>query len=258
MSASFSSTITTPWLVCPKPNPQARLRLFCFPYAGGNAMIYRQWPSSLPQTVEVCSVQLPGRGKRIKEPPFGHAQPLVEEAARALLPFFDKPFAFFGHSMGGLIGFELARHLRRNHNLQPAHLFVSGRRAPQLPRHEPNTFDLPETEFMEALRKLQGTPPEVLQQPELMQLMLPLLRADFALCETFAYAAEPPLDCPLSVFGGLNDNDIERAQLEAWGSQTTAATKVRMLPGDHFFINTQRPLLLRVLTQDLQPLTSSL
>ena len=258
MSASFSTTNTTPWLVCPQPNPQARLRLFCFPYAGGNAMIYRQWQSGLPQTIEVCPVQLPGRGKRIKEPPFDHARLLVEEVARALLPFFDKPFAFFGHSMGGLIGFELARHLRRNYNLQPAHLFVSGRRPPQLPRHEPNTFDLPEAEFMEALRKLQGTPPEVLQQPELMQLLLPLLRADFALCETYAYTVEPPLDCPLSVFGGLNDDDIERAQLEAWASQTNAATKVRMLPGDHFFINTQQPLLLRVLTQDLQPLMSSL
>lgn len=257
MSASFSSTVTTPWLVCPKPNPQARLRLFCFPYAGGNAMIYRQWQSNLPQTIEVCSVQLPGRGKRIKEPPFDDAQPLVAEVARGLLPFFDKPFAFFGHSMGGLIGFELARYLRRNYNRQPAHLFVSGRRAPQLPRLETNTFDLPETEFVEALRKLQGTPPEVLQHPELMQLMLPLLRADFALCETYAYAVEPPLDCPLSVFGGLDDNDIEREQLEAWAGQTNGTTKVRMLPGDHFFINTQQSLLLRVLTQDLQSLTLS-
>lgn len=258
MSASLSSIMMTPWLVCPKPNPQARLRLFCFPYAGGNAMIYRQWQSSLPLNVEVCPVQLPGRGKRIKELPFDHAQALVEAAARALLPFFDKPFAFFGHSMGGLISFELARHLRRNYNLKPSQLFVSGRRAPQLAKSEAYTFNLPEAEFMEALHRLKGTPAEVLQQPELMQLMLPLLRADFALCETYAYTVEPPLDCPLSVFGGLEDGDVERQQLEAWASQTNAATKVRMLPGDHFFINTQQPLLLRALAHDLQHLMASL
>jgi len=248
----------TSWLVCPKPNPQARLRLFCFPYAGGNAMIYRQWQASLPQSVEVCSVQLPGRGKRIQERPFDCLQPLVEAAANALLPFFDKPFAFLGHSMGGLISFELARQLRRDSNPLPVHLFVSGRRAPQLSSSEAPTYNLPEAEFMDALRRLEGTPAEVLQQPELMQLMLPLLRADFAVCETYDYTAEPPLNCPVSVFGGLQDSDVKQGQLEAWTMQTTAATRVRMLPGDHFFINSQQPLLLRALAHDLQQLIASL
>lgn len=258
ISTSLSSVMETSWIVSPKPNPQARLRLFCFPYAGGNALIYRQWQATLPPSVEVCPVQLPGRGKRIQERPFDRFQPLVEVAASALLPFFDKPFAFLGHSMGGLISFELARQLRRDSNPMPAHLFVSGRRAPQLASRETPTYDLPEAEFLDALRRLEGTPAEVLQQPELMQLMLPLLRADFAVCETYAYTAEPPLDCPISVFGGLQDSDVERGQLEAWATQTTAATRVRMLPGDHFFINSQQPLLLRTLTRDLQQLIASL
>lgn len=258
MSASFSSVMETSWLVGGQPNPRARLRLFCFPYAGGNAVIYRQWQASLPESVEVCPVQIPGRGKRIQERPFDHFQPLVEAAARALRPFFDRPFAFMGHSMGGLISFELTRQLRRESNLMPTHLFISGRRAPQVPNREAPTYDLPEQEFLDAVRRLEGTPLEVLQQPELMQLMLPLLRADFAVCETYAYTAEPPLDCPISVFGGLQDREIGQRQLEAWAEQSTAATQVRMLPGDHFFINSQRPLLLRALSHDLQQLLARL
>jgi medium-chain acyl-[acyl-carrier-protein] hydrolase len=258
ISTSLSQTMETSWLACPTPNSRARLRLFCFPYAGGNAMIYRQWQASLPQSVEVCPVQLPGRGKRIQERPFNHFQPLVEAAAHALRPFFDRPFAFMGHSMGGLISFELARQLRRESNLVPAHLFISGRRAPQVPNREAPTYDLPEHGFLEAVRRLEGTPVEVLQQPELMRLMLPLLRADFAVCETYAYTAEPPLHCPISVFGGLQDREVEHRQLEAWAAQSTAATRVRMLPGDHFFINSQQPLLLRALTHDLQQLIARL
>lgn len=258
MSTSLSPVMETSWLAGPAPNPRARLRLFCFPYAGGTAMIYRQWQASLPKSVEVCPVQLPGRGKRIQERPFEHFQPLVEAAAHALRPFFDIPFAFMGHSMGGLISFELARQLRRESNLMPVHLFISGRRGPQVPSRELPTYNLPEQEFMDALRRLEGTPIEVLQQPELMELMLPLLRADFAVCETYAYTVEPPLDCPISVFGGLQDKDVEYQQLDAWAAQSTAPTRVRMLPGDHFFINSQQPLLLRALNLDLQQLTARL
>lgn len=256
-SAPNSSTIgSTPWLVCPKPNPRASLRLFCFPYAGGTASIYHQWQSSLPPSVEVCPVQFPGRGKRMGETPFTDVFPLVEATAIALQPFLDKPFAFFGHSMGGLISFELARHLRRERAPMPAHLFVSGRRAPQFPSGDAPTHDLPEAEFVEAVQKLEGTPAEVLQHPELRHLMLPLLRADFSVCETYRYTDEPPLDCPISVFGGLQDRDVQRQHLEPWGEQTTRPATIRMLPGDHFFINAQQPLLLRVLAQQLHQLAT--
>lgn len=249
-----SSVSDTPWLVCPKPNPRASLRLFCFPYAGGTAAIYRQWQSNLPPAVEVCPVQLTGRGKRMQEMPFTNMFQLVEATAEALRPFMDKPFAFFGHSMGGLISFELARHLRRTHAPMPARLFVSGRRAPQIPSEEAPTHDLPESEFVQAVLNLEGTPAEVLEHPELRHLMLPLLRADFSVCETYRYTPEPPLDCPISVFGGLQDRDVQRKHLEPWGEHTTRPVVPRMLPGDHFFINTQQPLLLRVLAQELHQL----
>jgi medium-chain acyl-[acyl-carrier-protein] hydrolase len=243
----------TPWLPYQRqPQPAASLRLFCLPYAGGSALIYRSWPSTLPPGVEVCPVQLPGRGHRMNEPPFLSGDALVPALAEALSPYLDKPFAIFGHSMGAHISFELARHLRRHAGLAPEHLFVSGRRAPQLPERGRIVYDLPDDELVEHLRHLNGTPREVLESPELMQLMLPLLRADFALCDTYAYADEPPLDCPVTAFGGLGDTDVPRVDVEAWAAQTTGAFSLRMLPGDHFFIHEQEASILHVLARELQ------
>jgi medium-chain acyl-[acyl-carrier-protein] hydrolase len=242
---------SSPWLEHLKPNPGASLRLFCFPYAGAGAVIFRHWQAGLAGNVEVCPVQLPGRGKRIGEQPYTQMQFLIEALAQALLPHLDKPFAFFGHSMGALIGFEIARTLRKRYGLSPRQLFVSGRRAPGIPNLEPPTSNLPEAEFIETLHNLKGTPREVLDHPELMELVLPQLRADFTLCETYAYAPATPLDCPIGVFGGLQDAEVSREQLEGWRTETTAAFSLRMFPGDHFFLNTERALLLRALSQAL-------
>jgi len=251
VSLTTAGTPTGPWLSCPRRNPQAHVRLFCFPYAGGNAQIYRAWPSSLPPVAEVHMVHLPGRGTRVLETPFTRLGPLVEEAAEALLPLLDKPFAFFGHSMGALIGFELARLLREAHGLTPAQLWVSGRRAPQVREDEPPTHDLPEPEFIEELRRLNGTPQEALEHPELLQLIIPLLRADFSVCETYDYRQSPPLDCPITAYGGLEDKDVSREQLEAWREQTISSFKLRMLPGDHFFLHSAHALLMEALSQEL-------
>src|SRR5262249_55388812 len=152
--------------------------------------------------------------------------------------------AFFGHSMGAMISFELARYLRRKHRLSPHHLFVSGRRAPQIPMTEAPSYNLPESGFYEKLRLLNGTPTEVLEQPELMELVLPMLRADFSVVETYAYTTDAPLDCPVTAFGGLQDHRVERGMLEAWREQTTSTFTLRMLPGDHFFLNIEQTLLL--------------
>ena len=235
------------WIAYARPNPEARMRLFCFPYAGGSAQIFRNWRQHLPANLELCPVELPGRGGRLKEPLYTTVEPLVKDMAQALLPYLDKPFALFGHSMGALLSFELARLLRQEHDLRPVHLFASAHSAPQLgvtytPRH-----NLPEDEFIEALHSLNGTPRAVLENPELMQVMVPILRADFAMCETFTYTDGPPLDCSLSVFGGLQDYEMTRDKLEAWREQTSKSFSLRMFPGDHFFINTARTLLLEII-----------
>lgn len=251
MKPSFAT-----WFNCQKTGAPPAVRLFCFPYAGGGAAIYRSWGGILPKPVEVCAAQLPGRGTRMREPAVSDLGALVRALADALENDLDRPFAFFGHSMGALICFELARHLRERGAPQPVHLFVSGRRAPQLPSTQRVIHDLPEPEFVEELRRLQGTPPEVLEHPELMQLLSPLLRADFSLAETYAYAPGPPLDCPVSAFGGLQDEEVGREELEGWKEQTTGRFKLRMMPGNHFFLDEGRQPLLRSIAEDISPFIS--
>lgn len=240
------------WITCRKPSPQARLRLFCFPYAGGGVSIFRAWPEGLPAHVEVCPVQFPGRGTRLAEPPFTRLPSLVQALAEALCPFLDKPFAFFGHSLGALVSFELARQLRRSYAATPVRLFISADRAPQIPRRDPPIHSLPEREFLVELRRLKGTPREVFEDEELMQVMIPVLRADFAAYETYGYTTEPPLDCPISAFGGLQDQRVRRGDLEAWRDQTSVFFSLRMFPGDHFFLNTTQAPLLGALSQELR------
>lgn len=242
-------------VTCPYPNPDASLRLFCFPYAGGNSLIFRPWLTSLPTTVEVCPIELPGRGIQMRLTPFSHLEPLIETLASALKPYLDKPFAFFGHSLGGLVSFEVARKLRREHNLSPVHLFVSASCAPQIPSPKPPIHALPDTEFIEELHRLNGTPNSVLQNTELMQLLIPILRADFAVLETYVYAHQAPLECPITAFGGLQDNEVSVQELEAWRSQTIASYKLQMFNGDHFFIQSEQPLFLQTLAQHLHALT---
>jgi medium-chain acyl-[acyl-carrier-protein] hydrolase len=241
----------TNWVTRYEPNPHARLRLFCLPYAGSGPHIFRGWSGGLPKDIEVCPIQLPGRGGRIKEPPFTRLLPLVQAIAQGLLPLLDRPFAFFGHSMGALIGFELARQLRGESGIEPVRLFVASRRAPQLPESSPQMHRLSDHGFIEALRRLGGMPEELLQHTELMQLVLPVLRADVTLCETYIYQNEEPLNCPISAFGGLLGRDVSRYELEAWRGQTRSSFKLQMFPGNHFFLVDDRTLLLRAIAEDL-------
>lgn len=243
---------TTPWLVRYKASPRARLRLFCFPYAGGSAYVFRQWPQSLPDFIDVCAVQPPGRGGRLREQPFTRLDALVAAAASALIPFMDMPFAFFGHSMGAMIGFELARRLRSLGAAGPKHLFVAAGRAPRLACERVITYDLPEPQFVEELRRLGGTPAEVLENEELLHLMLPLLRADFAVTQTYSYAEGPPLDCPLTAFGGLQDEEVKRESVAPWGEYTTASFSLHMLPGGHFFLHSSQDALLEIVARELE------
>lgn len=229
------------------------MRLFCFPFAGGGASTFLSWSDKLAPELEIYPVQLPGRENQYTAPPFRRVSALVEELGKVLAPYIDVPYAFFGHSMGGLICFELARHLRRMHYPLPQHLFVSGLRAPQVPwkPEKPPIYQRSDELFIEKIRTLNGTPDMILHNRELLQLILPTLRADFELCETYHYLPEQPLDCAISAFGGLQDTQISDAALTAWGEQTTRAFRIRMFPGDHFFIHRVQHLLLRAIDYDL-------
>lgn len=240
------------WIVR-KPRPQARVRLFCFPYAGGGASIYRAWPDALPH-LDVCAIQPPGRETRMREAPFQSLDALVDGAVAAITPLLDQPFAFFGYSLGAYVAFEAARRLRARGAALPARLFLGACPAPQTPRRKAPIHALPDAELKAEIRGYQGTPTEVLEHDELMELLLPLLRADFGVYETYVLRDEPPLDVPFSVLGGLTDEDATRADLDAWREHTTRAFVLRMFPGNHFFLNTERTRLLTSILQDLGPL----
>jgi medium-chain acyl-[acyl-carrier-protein] hydrolase len=237
------------WITRTKSQPH--LRLFCLPYAGGGASIFRSWADKLPSEVEVCPIYLPGREGRLKEPLFTRLSPLVEALAQALIPFMDAPCAFFGHSMGALISFELVRHLRRTSYQRPVCLFVSAHRAPQLPDTSAKFHDLSDPALIDALHRLGGTPKTILQHAELMKVILPILRADFELCETYVYTPEAPLDCPIFAFGGEQDTLVSMQELQAWGTQTRQSFTLNMLPGDHFFLHNQQDLLLQLLAEKI-------
>ena len=248
----------SPWVVIPRPTPNARLRLFCFPFAGGSASVYAPWARHLPPEVELVAVQLPGRESRLVERPYSDMTELTEKLGAELAPFMDRPFALFGHSNGGLMAFELARLLRRTGRRMPEHLFASGRPAPQVELSDPPLHDLPEDEFLDALRRFNGTPEEVLQNPEIMELIAPMLRADFALGETYRYTPGPPLAVPISAYGGERDDEVSQDQVEAWREQTSAAFQLRMFPGDHFFLIGDQTRVLAALNAELRPLLARL
>jgi medium-chain acyl-[acyl-carrier-protein] hydrolase len=206
----------------------------------------------VPKQIEICPVQLPGRESRLRDPALTRVEPILEILPGVLEPLLDLPFAFFGHSMGAILSHELTLRLRALGKPLPAHLLLSARRAPHRPEKDKPIHDLPEEEFKEELRNLDGTPEAVLEHPELMELLSPLLRADFAVCETHVHQPEEPLEIPISVFGGLGDHKVDREDLEAWEQYTTGPFKVRMFPGNHFFLQHEAKAdLLRSICQDL-------
>jgi medium-chain acyl-[acyl-carrier-protein] hydrolase len=245
------NSASRPWITNAELAPNAHMRLFCLPYAGGGASVFRTWKTAFPMTIQVCPIQLPGRENRLRERPFQHLSPLLTALAQEILFFLEKPFALFGYSMGALIAFELARYLRRISTIHLVHLFVAGFDAPHITRTHKPVHTLSEPDLIEKLRALKGTPEEVLAHDELMRLLLPTLRADFALCETYTYYDEPPLDCPLTVFGGLEDENTSPAHLRAWKKHTTRTCTVHMLPGSHFFLYENRNTILDIIIFNL-------
>ncbi len=234
--------------------PEAHQRLFCLPYAGGNAGLFRNWNDWLAPDVEVVAVELPGRGVHLRRPALDSMDELVTQLLAVLRPLTDLPFGFFGHSLGALVAFELCRRLQCERGAQPSHLFVSGMAPPHLPQLGPVLHALDDAAFVYALRTLEGTPEEVLASTELLHLLLPVLRADFRLAETYTPQPEPRLAVPITAFGGLDDDGLSPQALDAWRELTTSRCVARLLPGRHFFIHEYEHLMaasiLRSLAED--------
>ncbi len=219
-------------------NPGARLRLFCFPHAGGGAAKFYAWSGELPREFEALPAMLPGREERFREPAVASLPLLVESLGRAIDDYTGIPFAFLGHSMGALVAFELTRRLRRERKRLPVCLFVAACPAPQSLRISEPVHKLPDDEFFRQVReRYGGVPDAVAANPELMALMLPSIRADFTAVETYRYDEEPPLDCPIVAMAGDSDREVSIADVSAWRRQTTAAFSLHIFPGGHFFLH---------------------
>ncbi|MEO1131185.1 MAG: alpha/beta fold hydrolase [Cyanobacteria bacterium J06639_1] len=246
----ISPLIYNNWLIAPQPVLQPRLRLFCFPYAGGTSQIFRTWPNHVPDGVEIVVIELPGRGRRFREKSFERVSPLVRALAEAIAPHLTIPFAFFGHSLGALVSFELARLLRETSNVLPKVLYVSARKAPQLPKSR-SIYHLPDSEFIAEIQKFNGTPTAIFESEEFKQIYLPSLRSDFSIIDRYEYVEKAPLPCPIVTFGGHSDRETNQEDLEAWQAQTSSHHELRMMSGGHFFINTSTVPLLASISSDL-------
>lgn len=235
----------------PTRPPPGRPGLLCFAHAGAGPSVFRAWAELFEPEVDVVAVALPGKEGRFREPAPAGLEALVEDLSQALSPRLEGRFALFGHSMGALVAYELARRLRRAGRAQPERLFVSAFRAPHVPDLRPALHALPDALLLAEMRRLDGTPAEVLGQPELMRALIPGLRADLALCERYRHRPEPPLAVPITCLGGLTDRRVSRFELYAWRLHTRADFRLRYLPGGHFFPYQAPSLVRRAVYADL-------
>lgn len=215
----------------------ARLRLFALPFAGGNAASYGQWHLHLPAWIAFSPVHLPGRERRLMEPPLDDIRPLLAQLVAAIEPWLDRPFVLFGHSMGAILAYELSAALHARGLPAPDLLIVSGHGAPNLPRRFRTISHLPDAAFVAAVMELGGLPQALLDEGELLSLVLPALRADFRLCESYTWLARQPLPCPIMALGGHADPIAGPAELESWRAMTSRSLTCERFEGDHFFIN---------------------
>jgi medium-chain acyl-[acyl-carrier-protein] hydrolase len=244
---------SSPWFAVPSPNRGARVTLFCIPYAGSGASCYHAWSRALAgQPVEVRAVQLPGRENRLRETPFREMAPLVLALADQIEPFLDRPYCVFGHSMGALVAFELARELSRRGRPGPARLFASGANAPHVPSDEEPLHQLPDAELVRAVsERYEGIPRQVLEHRELLELVLPALRADLTAIETYEFRDGARLQCAISAFAGEGDRHVTPAKLAPWQDVTDGPFASALFAGDHFYLNDQRAELINVVLPEL-------
>ena len=253
-SVTPSLSVSNHWFVCPQARQEAKIRVFLFPYAGGSPATFFKWAFEFPGNLEAQIAHYPGRGSRRNEIPINQIIVLAERLSQAIQPLLDKPFAFFGHSLGGLVAFELTRQLRQQNLPQPEILFISACGAPHLLSPYPPIHKLPDAEFLDEVRRLNGIPAEVLQFPEAIKFLLPVLRADFEAIENYRFNSnEHRFTSPIFAFGGLADPIVSREFLEGWAFHTIARFDSLYFPGDHFFINNAKEAVLQSISKEMMP-----
>lgn len=228
-----------------------RMNMFFFPCAGGTANSYMNWATEMPDYFSVSAIELPGRGRRFNEAAAHTLDKVVSDICDDLASHRELPYAFFGHSLGALLAFEVTRELRRRSRNLPAHLFVAGRIAPQVERRKPSIHTLPDEDFIAELCAIGGIPAELLREKELIDLLLPALRADVRMHETYCFRYEEPLECAITAFGGSADADVSMTELQAWQFHTAGEFKLYQFDGGHFFLNAVRSVLIEIIREKL-------
>ena len=230
--------MTTKWLANYNADEEPSLRLFCFPYAGGGASLFRGWNRQMDRRVAVCPVRLPGREMRLRDAPISDLKKMLDEIVDALAPYLCQPYAMFGHSMGAILAYESAALAQRRGLGLPKHLFVSARQAPTIERQmiPVPVSTLSDDEFLSYLRR-DNSVTEAFDNPELKQLVLPTLRADFEVCQSYRGQYHPKFDFPITAFVGSDDSHVSVEDMEGWRDCTTGSFRLRIISGDHFFIS---------------------
>jgi medium-chain acyl-[acyl-carrier-protein] hydrolase len=232
---------------------EPRARLFCLPHAGAGASAYRPWTALIPNWLALTPLQLAGREERLSETPLTNIQEIARSLLSTVISLANRPFFLFGHSMGALIAFELAHELRRLGLPEPQGLLLSGRQPPHRPTQREPLHHLPDDLFVERLRDMGGTPPEVFEHSELLELLLPTLRADFEACDTYRSGERTPLDLPIHVFGGRDDRNVPADDLMEWNRHTTESVSVTLFPGGHFYLMERRAELSAAIVHAVMP-----
>lgn len=239
------------WIAGQVGKVDANVRLFCFGHAGSGGAFFYPWKTPHLPEIEVCPVVLPGREMRLGEEPYTRVEQVIEPLFSALLPLTGKPFALFGHSVGAVIAYELARRFTSSYVPAPLCLFVSGRRAPRLPARRQPFFGLPDHEFLATVSRMNGMRSELLEYPEVLQLFLPSLRADFEINDTYAFLPGPRLSCPVFAFVGDRDGEVYPTEMSDWAEVTSNQFMLRVFPGDHFYHKDAPPALLSAIRQSI-------
>ncbi|WP_256366831.1 thioesterase II family protein [Acidobacterium sp. S8] len=247
-----TSHVVTPWIVRPSIRPSARIRLFCFPRAGGGVSSFRRWAEDCHPEIEIALIQPPGRENRLREEPLQSMKNMAESIADSMIEFLDKDYALFGHSLGGKVAFETARELRRRDLPGPLHIFAAASPGPAVPWAHSPVRTLGNRDLLQEIQqRYGGVPPEILEHEELCAILVPALRADMSVVETYQYAEEPPFASPITCLCGIYDSMTPESEASEWGRQTSAEFRLHMLPGDHFFPVQLRTSILDLIAADL-------
>jgi surfactin synthase thioesterase subunit/acyl carrier protein len=262
-TSMLAETNTSSWLARRAPRDDARMRLFCFPYAGGGPAVYSRWSESVPEWVDVVAIDLPGRGHRIDEGALDSITAAADAIVPQILAFLDRPFALFGHCMGAILMYEVAQRLEQKHGKAAAHIFASGCMAPHL-YNSPIVHEQEDGAFLDVLKLISFSGTRALvEDPELRKMTFPMLRRDFRAVAGYgsSFRMRPPLTAPITGLAAENDLFAAPKAMHAWGRYTTGGYELAQLPGDHYFIECDREIVTRIvcarLAQTLEGTSSS-